>query len=174
LLISNNPNSGAVQFAKDNLIDIKIINNKRFPNTVPMEYENVLKIYKTDLILLAGFMKKIPKNVVRIYKNKIMNIHPSLLPKYGGKGFYGMKVHRAVIDSGDKESGATVHFVDNDYDRGPIILQSKTEIIKTDDCDSLAKKVLAIEHTIYPKAVDFFCQNKIKIVNERVNINEEN
>ena len=117
-------------------------------------------------------MKKIPKNIVKIYKNKIMNIHPSLLPKYGGKGFYGMRVHQAVIDSGDTESGATVHFVDNNYDKGPIILQRKIKIENSENSVSLSRKVLKIEHTIFPNAVRLFCSGKIKIFNNRVNINE--
>ena len=172
LLISNNPNCGAVQFAKNNSIEFIIINEKKFPKTVQIEYENVLKIHETDLILLAGFMKKIPKNIVEMYKNKIMNIHPSLLPKYGGKGFYGMKVHQAVIDSRDTESGATVHFVNNNYDKGPVILQSIIKIEDSENSVSLSRKVLKIEHTIFPKAVKLFCLDKIKINNNRVEINE--
>ena len=117
-------------------------------------------------------MKKIPKNIVDIYKNKIMNIHPSLIPKYGGKGFYGMKVHQAVIASKDTESGATVHFVDDNYDKGPIILQDRTQIENSDDCVSLSEKILKIEHRIFPIAVKLFCLDKIEIVNNRVNINE--
>ena len=97
-----------------------------------------------------------------------MNIHPSLLPKYGGKGFYGMRVHQAVIDSGDNISGATVHFVDNEYDRGPVVLQQKIKIESSDDSVSLSKKVLELEHTIFPKAVKLFCLNKIKINNNKV------
>ena len=126
-----------------------------------MEYENVLKIYKTDLILLAGFMKKIPKNVVRIYKNKIMNIHPSLLPLYGGKGFYGMKVHMEVFKNQEKETGATVHFIDNDYDTGPILIQESTQISLNENPNSIAKKVLKIEHKIYFEAVSLFCNDRI-------------
>jgi len=117
-------------------------------------------------------MKKIPKNIVEMYKNKIMNIHPSLLPKYGGKGFYGMRVHQAVIDSGDIESGATVHFVDSNYDKGPIILQRRVKIENYEDSLSLSKKVLKIEHDIFPNAVKLFCSDKIKIINNRVNTNE--
>ena len=172
LLISNNPNCGAVHFAEKNSIKYKIINKNKFPKTEKIEYENILKIYKTDLILLAGYMKKIPRNIVKMYENKIMNIHPSLLPKYGGKGFYGMRVHQAVIDSGDKESGATVHFVDDNYDKGPVILQNKIKIEAYDDSLSLSKKVLKIEHTIFPKAVQLFCLDKIEIFDNRVNINE--
>ena len=122
--------------------------------------------------MLAGFIKKIPENIVRIYDKKIMNIHPSLLPKFGGKGFYGMRVHQAVIDSKDKVSGATVHFVDNDYDRGPIILQRSVAVGNSEDSVSLSKKILKIEHIIFPEAVRLFCLGKIKFINNRVKTND--
>ena len=157
MLISNNPNSGAVQFAKKNKINYKILNTYRCKKSLNKQYEIVLKKCNVDLILLAGFMKKIPKNIVEIYKNKIMNIHPALLPKYGGKGFYGMHVHNAVINSGDIYSGATVHFVNEFYDDGDIIVQKKIKINLNETPESLAKKVLMIEHEIYPQAVKQFC-----------------
>ena len=163
LLISNNSNCGAVLFAIKNNIEYKIINDFRFPIKKNKEYELVLNFYRIDLILLAGFMKKIPENIVRLYKNKILNIHPSLLPKYGGQGFYGMKVHEAVIDSKDKLSGATVHFVNEHYDKGTIVLQKSLNVLKSDTPDSLSKKILKIEHSIYLEAVHLFCLDKIKI-----------
>ena len=163
LLISNNSNCGAVLFAIKNNIEYKIINDFRFPIKKNKEYELVLNFYRIDLILLAGFMKKIPKNIVRLYKNKILNIHPSLLPKYGGQGFYGMKVHEAVIDSKDKLSGATVHFVNEHYDKGTIVLQKSLNVLKSDTPESLSKKILKIEHSIYLEAVHLFCLDKIKI-----------
>ena len=161
LLISNNANCGAIDFAKNNGIDFKIINVHRFGDLLEKEYEIVLKKYKTDLILLAGFMKKIPKSIINIYGDKIMNIHPALLPKYGGEGFYGMKVHEAVISSGDTYSGATVHYVNEEYDRGKIIIQKKVKIDIGDNADTLSNKVLNIEHEIYPEAVKLFCLDKI-------------
>tara|TARA_Y100000590_G_scaffold455831_1_gene605198 strand:- start:648 stop:1268 length:621 start_codon:yes stop_codon:yes gene_type:complete len=174
LLISNNPNCGAVDYAKKNKIDFKIINKYRIPNSEKMnkEYELVLKYKKTDLILLAGFMKKIPLNIVRLYKNKIMNIHPALLPKFGGKGFFGMKVHETVIDAKEKTSGATVHFVDEFYDQGPIIIQKTINISLDDSPLKLSKKILKIEHEIYPKVVRMFCLDKIKLINNKVIIDD--
>ena len=165
LLISNNPKCGAVNFAKKNQINHKIINDFRYPilKNKNKEYELVLQYYKTDLILLAGFMKKIPKNIVKIYKDRIMNIHPSLLPKYGGKGFYGMKVHKAVLKSNEKNSGATVHLVNSEYDKGEIIIQKEVKINTSDTAETLASKVLQIEHQIYPEAIKIFFSNKVKI-----------
>ena len=158
LLVSNNPNSGAVKFAKNSDISVKIINKFRYKNktTINKEYKSSLKEKKIDLILLAGFMKKIPVDLIKIYRNKILNIHPSLLPKYGGKGFYGMNVHNAVFNSNEKFSGATVHFVNKEYDRGPILIQKKVEIQSCKGPNEIAKKVLKIEHEIFPKAVQIF------------------
>tara|TARA_Y100001970_G_scaffold245322_1_gene312249 strand:+ start:7519 stop:8136 length:618 start_codon:yes stop_codon:yes gene_type:complete len=174
LLISNNPNSGAVRYAAKNQIPFKIINDFRYPNIniKNIEYEVVLNHYKPDLILLAGFMKKIPSNIIALYLNKIMNIHPSLLPKYGGKGYYGIKVHEAVVSSKDRITGATVHFVNDEYDRGPIIKQYKINVNKTDDALSLSKRVLKVEYSLYLDVVNSFCLDKIKINNTEVIINE--
>tara|TARA_Y100001960_G_C14509883_1_gene745899 strand:+ start:103 stop:702 length:600 start_codon:yes stop_codon:yes gene_type:complete len=164
LLISNNPKCGAVDFAKKNQINYKIINDFRYPllKNKNKEYELVLQSYKTDLILLAGFMKKIPKNIVEIYKDRIMNIHPSLLPKYGGKGYYGIKVHNEVIKSNEKKSGASVHLVNSEYDKGEIIIQKEVKINASDTADTLASKVLKIEHQIYPEAIEIFLSNNVK------------
>ena len=101
-----------------------------------------------------------------------MNVHPSLLPKYGGSGFYGMKVHNAVIKSGDKFSGATVHFVNEQYDKGPIIIQKQIKVQNSDTPKSLASRVLKVEHEIYIQAVKLFCLDKILIINNKVNIHE--
>ena len=98
-------------------------------------------------------MKKIPNDLIEIYKNKILNIHPSLLPKYGGKGFYGMKVHNAVFNSNEKISGVTVHYVNEEYDKGPVLLQEKIDITDCSNPKQIAKKVLKLEHEIFPKAI---------------------
>ena len=174
LLISNNPKCGAVQYASKKNIDYQIINNFRYPvkKNRDIEYEIVLNQYKPDLILLAGFIKKIPANVIRLYTNKIMNIHPSLLPKYGGKGFYGMKVHEAVIKSKDRLTGVTIHFINDEYDRGPIIKQEQVIVKNNDNPLTLSKRVLKKEYSLYLKVVDLFCKDKIEIKGTRVVINE--
>ena len=174
LLISNNPKCGAVKYAIDHNINYEIINDFRYPvkKKQDVQYEIVLNDYKPDLILLAGFMKKIPVNVVANYTNKIMNIHPSLLPKYGGKGYYGIKVHESVIESKDKITGVTIHFVDHKYDRGPII---KQEVVPVRDNDSpliLSRRVLKKEYSLYLEVVHLFCEDKIQIKDNKVFINE--
>ena len=172
LLISNNPKCGAIDYAKKNSVDYQVINDFRYPKDKNKEYETVLNDYQPDVILLAGFMKKIPNNIIQLYKNKIMNIHPSLLPKYGGQGYYGIKVHEAVIESKDSVTGVTIHFIDNEYDRGPIIMQAEVPVNDSDTANILSKKVLEMEYKLYLKVVELFCSNKIQIEKDRVIINE--
>ena len=113
--------------------------------------EDLTKI-SPDLIVLAGFLQKIPENIIHAFENKIINIHPSLLPKHGGKGMYGINVHKSVIKNNDSESGFTIHYVNNDYDQGNVIFQ-KTVKVGTDDPKTLAKKVLIEEHKYYPEII---------------------
>ena len=163
LVVSNNPNCSAIDFAKKKLLPTLIINKFRYQEAQYLEslLMDKLKPLNLDLICLAGYLKKIPNSIVTYYKNKIINIHPSLLPEFGGKGFYGMKVHNAVIKSKKKITGATVHFVDEKYDNGPIIIQESIIVDNNDDVTSLAKKVLKIEHSIYVEAVKAFCEGRI-------------
>ncbi|HMH85824.1 MAG TPA: phosphoribosylglycinamide formyltransferase [Gemmatimonadaceae bacterium] len=114
----------------------------------------LLRKFRIDLVVLAGYLKRIPATVIREYAGRIVNIHPALLPAFGGEGMYGARVHEAVIDSGATESGVTVHLVDDDYDRGPIIAQWRVPVEKSDTADSLAERVLAVEHVVYPRAVE--------------------
>ena len=114
----------------------------------------LLRKFRIDLVVLAGYLKRIPTSVIREYAGRIVNIHPALLPAFGGEGMYGARVHEAVIASGAKESGVTVHMVDDDYDRGPIIAQWRVPVEKSDTPDSLAERVLAVEHVVYPRAVE--------------------
>ena len=173
LLVSNNPNSGAVKFCIDNRINFFIYNDKNFPNDINNQrlIDEMLS-FNIDLILLAGYMKKISKNFIDLFNKKILNIHPSLLPLYGGKGFYGMNVHNAVFKNKDTQTGATIHFVDYNYDTGPILIQKKINITKNDTPVDIAEKVLKVEHEIYPKAVIFFCNDKILWKNNKPIIKE--
>jgi len=116
----------------------------------------VLADHKIDLIILAGYMKLLPSEVVEKYYGRIINIHPALLPKYGGKGMYGLNVHNAVLKAGDKYSGATVHLVDEKYDHGPILIQRRVQVEPDDSPETLAARVLKIEHQILPRAVSLF------------------
>jgi formyltetrahydrofolate-dependent phosphoribosylglycinamide formyltransferase len=176
MVFSNNPNCGAIKFAEENSIPIFIINAARYPNAYTRDkflLETCLKA-EIDLICLAGFMKMLPQNIVKQYEYRILNIHPGLLPEFGGKGFYGTRVHEAVINTGKRESGATVHFVDEIYDHGPIILQKKVEVMETDTPESLAARVLKLEHELFPEVVKAFCENKIIMENNKPKILEYN
>lgn len=176
LVISNNPNCGAIQFAEENSLPVLIINETRYPNPHTLNellIDTCLKA-EINLICLAGYMKMLPPAFVKQYENKILNIHPGLLPEFGGKGFFGMRVHEAVINSGKRESGATVHFVDEIYDHGPIILQKKVEVLETDTAESLAARILKLEHELFPEVVKAFCENKIIMENNIPKILEYN
>lgn len=155
MCLSNNSQCGAMHFAREHGIDAVHLSSKTVPNEEAFVQTMLSELEKrqVDLIVLAGYMKRVPKDVVRRYQNRILNIHPALLPKFGGDGMYGMNVHRAVIEAKEKESGATVHFVTENYDEGEIIVQGKVPIAPDDTPESLAAKVLEVEHRIYSDAL---------------------
>jgi len=115
---------------------------------------DVLKAFDPDLIVLAGFLWKIPEKIIRAFPTKIINIHPALLPKYGGKGMYGNKVHQAVKANGDAETGITIHYVNENYDEGAIIHQAKTMIIAEDDVERITQKIQELEYAHFPKVIE--------------------
>jgi phosphoribosylglycinamide formyltransferase-1 len=114
----------------------------------------LLRKFRIDLVVLAGYLKRIQSPVIREYAGRILNIHPALLPAFGGEGMYGARVHEAVIAAGVKESGITVHLVDDEYDRGPIVAQWRIPVTQTDTAETLAARVLNVEHVVYPRAVE--------------------
>jgi len=114
----------------------------------------LLRKFRVDLVVLAGYLKRIPPKVIREYGGRIINIHPALLPAFGGEGMYGARVHEAVIASGTKETGVTVHLLDDEYDRGPIVAQWRIPVEPSDTADSLAARVLNVEHVVYPRVVE--------------------
>lgn len=126
-----------------------------------------LKDYNIDLIILAGYLKILPEKIINIYENKIINIHPSLIPAFCGRGYYGLKVHEAVIKKGVKYTGATTHFVNEGADEGPIIMQKIVEV-EGENPEELQEKVLKIEHEILPLSVKYFCEDKLKLVDGKV------
>ena len=132
----------------------------------------ILKENEVELVILAGYLKIVSPKLVNEYRNKIINIHPSLIPSFCGKGYYGEKVHQGVIDYGAKVTGATVHFVDEGADTGPIIMQKTVEVKQDDDAKKLAKRVLEVEHEILTKSISMFCENKLTVNGRRVYIND--
>ncbi len=168
LVVSNNSASGALETAKKYNIPAYHLSQKLF--TTEFEFESrvldLLKEYKADLILLAGYMKKLSSAVVKQYSGRILNIHPALLPKYGGKGMYGIHVHEAVIAANEKVTGATVHYVNEVYDSGEIILQMQVKVNPDDNALSLQKRVLETEHKLYPEAIKLFEEKKLASANK--------
>ena len=132
----------------------------------------ILKENEVELVILAGYLKIVSPKLVNEYRNKIINIHPSLIPAFCGKGYYGEKVHQGVIDYGAKVTGATVHFVDEGADTGPIIMQKTVEVKQDDDAKKLAERVLEVEHEILIKSISMFCENKLTVNGRRVYIND--
>ena len=132
-----------------------------------------LQAYETELVVLAGYLKKIPDDVLSAYGNRIINIHPSLIPAFSGSGWYGMKIHEAVWARGVKITGATAHFVNDEMDGGPIILQEAVELSETDSPESIQRKVLAVEHSMLPHAVRLYMEGKLLVEGQRVKILNE-
>ena len=155
LVISNNKDSMALKRAKHENIPYFHISNSLFENEDELEEKTLetLKAYNIDIIFLAGYMKLLPKSILDSYKNRVFNIHPSLLPKYGGKGMFGINVHKAVIDNKEKETGITIHLVNSKYDEGKIIAQTKVNVLKNDTAESLAARVLDHEHTFLVEVI---------------------
>ena len=170
VLVVNNSGAGAAQRARDN--DIPVIHCAPSHFNEETAYEAVLmghlEQYKADFIVLAGYMKKLPPSVVRKYRNRIINIHPGLLPAFGGKGMYGSRVHLAVLEYGAKVSGITVHFVDEEYDHGPVIYQTTVPVFDSDTPDVLAARVLAVEHASLWKVVNAVGTDAVRVEGRRV------
>ncbi|MDQ0104998.1 phosphoribosylglycinamide formyltransferase-1 [Chitinophaga terrae (ex Kim and Jung 2007)] len=152
LIVCNKPGAGVLQIAERENIPSVLIDKTAFFNSDT--YIKVLQDAKIDLVVLAGFLWKVPANLVQAFPNRIINIHPALLPKFGGKGMYGHFVHEAVIAAGEKESGITIHFVNEKYDDGETILQERCEITADDTPETVAKKVQALEHRWFPVIVE--------------------
>jgi phosphoribosylglycinamide formyltransferase-1 len=151
LMVCNVPGAGVLDIAEEKGIPSLMINKSDFAAN---GYVESLKNAGIDFIVLAGFLWKVPEVLVRAYPKAIINIHPALLPKYGGKGMYGARVHEAVIAAGEKESGITIHWVNENYDEGAIIFQAKCSIDATDTADTLANKIHALEHANFATTIE--------------------
>lgn len=152
LIVCNKPGAGVLTIAaKENIPSLLIEKEKFFRGGA---YTDELKGAGIDFIVLAGFLWKVPSALIKAYPQKIVNIHPALLPKYGGKGMYGQHVHQAVIDNKEKESGITIHYVDEQYDHGDTIFQATCPVLETDTADALAQRVHQLEHRHYPKVIE--------------------
>jgi len=158
VVISNNSDSFALTRAQKAGITTYHISQKKYPDYINYisQLLTVLKKHDIILIVLAGYMKLLPREIVDTYYGRVINIHPALLPKYGGPGMYGRNIHQSVLAAGEKYSGATVHIVDSQFDHGPILIQRRLLVNPNDTPDTLAARVLEIEHEILPQAVELF------------------
>ncbi|MEJ5262573.1 MAG: phosphoribosylglycinamide formyltransferase [Ignavibacterium sp.] len=165
-VFSDKSDCGAFQIARSHGIETRVIGKgeNKISNENLLE---TLKNYNLNLIVLAGYLKLVPVEVVREFENRIINIHPALLPSFGGKGMYGMNVHTAVFNSSAKVSGATVHFVNAEYDRGKIIAQRCVDISDVESPEEIAERVLKVEHQLLPEVVRAFAENRIFFENNR-------
>jgi phosphoribosylglycinamide formyltransferase-1 len=152
LILTNNPKAGVIDRAKKLNIPVVLFNKSLFYST--SKIIRLLQDHQTDLIVLAGFMMLIPEEMVAAFPNKIINIHPALLPKFGGKGMYGHFVHEAVVAAKETESGITIHYVNERYDEGAILFQATCEVTSTDSPDDVATKVQRLEHEHFPRIVE--------------------
>lgn len=157
LIVSNRPDAKVLEWAKEVDIPQYIMEEQEMSTE---ECIILLKSYQPDLLVLAGFLKKIPASWLDIWPNQIVNIHPALLPRFGGQGMYGMNVHRAVKQEGVLESGMTIHRVNEQYDEGAILLQAKCILLPEDEPEDIARKVLRLEHFYYPKVIEFLLQER--------------
>ncbi len=157
LVVCNKPGAGVLQIAAKEEIPSLVIEKEKFFRG--NAYTDELQEAGIDFIILAGFLWKIPAALIRAYPGKIVNIHPALLPAYGGKGMYGHHVHQAVIDHQEKESGITIHYVDEQYDHGDIIFQAKCPVLESDTADSLAGRIHQLEHQRYPAVIEQLLQS---------------
>jgi len=151
-VFSNNPRAYALERARNLDVQTFVFSRHEF-----YEMAKVIELLHTceaDWIILAGFLWLLPENLIAGFPGRIVNIHPALLPKYGGKGMYGMRVHQSVIENGDKESGITIHHVNSEYDRGDIIFQSRCPVLPSDTAETLAHRVHALEYEFFPAIIE--------------------
>ncbi len=174
-VISSNPNAYALERAKNNGIDTEVIRRKDFAefNDYDTALTELLQSKNADVVVLAGFMTILGKKVIGVFENRIINIHPALIPSFCGEGYYGLKVHEEALKKGVKVTGATAHFVNEICDGGPIIIQKAVEVKTGDTPEILQKRVMEqAEWKILPKAVSLFCEDKIKVIGNKTEISE--
>ncbi len=149
-VFTNNPNAGVIERAKKYGVPTEIFFKE---DLIEGEVLQKLNLIKPDWIVLAGFLLKFPENIIKAYPNKIINIHPALLPKYGGKGMYGMHIHKAIVENKEKETGITIHFVNENYDEGAIIFQQKVLLTEEDTAEDVASKIHELEQKYFPEVI---------------------
>lgn len=175
VVISNKEDAYGLTRAKNHGIEALYINRKKFSSEEEYNEKIIeeLKKRKVELVVLAGYLKILSESFIENYRGRIINIHPSLIPSFCGKGCYGEKVHQMALDRGVKITGVTVHFVDEGADTGPIILQRVVEVKMDDTVESLQKRTLEVEHEIFPEAIKLYCEGKLNIEGPKVIVKQE-
>ncbi|MEE9574536.1 MAG: phosphoribosylglycinamide formyltransferase, partial [Gammaproteobacteria bacterium] len=165
VVISNNADAGALEYAREAGIPAFHLSSKTHKDDSVLDEEitNTLETHKVDWVILAGYMKKIGPGLIEEFKGKIFNIHPSLLPKHGGQGMYGLHVHEAVLASGESETGVTIHMVDGEYDQGRILSQKRVPVEEGDDAATLAARVLKVEHELYSETLQGVIEGRVRL-----------
>lgn len=172
IVISNNRDAGALERAKRHGIPALYLDPVQFSDSEAHARHllTVLGQHETDLVVLAGYIRKVPYLIIQEYRNRVINIHPALLPAFGGKGMYGRHVHEAVIEAGVKLSGVTVHICDEVYDHGPIIAQRAVPVMDEDTPDTLAERVRYFEHELYPEVLQMFVEGRVRVAGRKTYI----
>jgi phosphoribosylglycinamide formyltransferase-1 len=165
VVVSNNRKAYALERAQKHDIETLLISDRDFVNETAYTQEllHQLTVRSVELICLAGYMKKVPDELIRTYHNRILNIHPALLPKFGGKGMFGIHVHEAVLAAGERETGVTIHLVNEVYDNGKILAQRRVAVQPDDTPESLQQRVLEIEHQLYPETVAKIASGELRL-----------
>jgi phosphoribosylglycinamide formyltransferase-1 len=173
LVISNNSKAGALEYARKQGIRAEHRSVLQYGGNADRYNAELLSMMQEsgiEVVALAGYLKKLPEEFIETFENRILNVHPALLPSFGGSGMYGARVHEAVLARGCKVSGATVHFVSNDYDAGPIVLQKCCPVSENDTLETLERRVREIEYEIFPKAIGLLANDKLIVKDHRVTI----
>jgi phosphoribosylglycinamide formyltransferase-1 len=158
-VFTNNPNAKVIERAKNNDVATEVFAKHELKESKVLQK---LKLIGPDLIVLAGFLLKFPENIISAYPNKIINIHPALLPKYGGKGMYGMNVHKAIVDNNERETGITIHYVNEDYDEGGVVFQKKIILTGSESAEDVAESIYELEHKYFPEVIEKLITDKSK------------
>ena len=170
VVVSNNSRSGALERARRAGVPALHMSGVTHGDGLGAALRGVLQDHGVELVALAGYMKKLGPEVLNAFPDRILNTHPALLPEFGGKGMYGRRVHEAVIRCRARESGVTVHLVDEVYDHGPVVTQEAVPVFPSDTPDTLAARVLEVEHRLYPRTIGLFAEGRVKVVGRRVTI----
>ncbi len=175
VVISNNSGAPVLEIAHAHNIPAYHLSQKQFPTEESFERAlmDVLAQHRVNFIVLAGYMKKLSPSIVRRFQHRILNIHPALLPDFGGRGMYGLRVHEEVLRAGRKVSGATVHIVDEEYDHGPIVKQHTVPVEDGETPETLAAKIHTVEHQLYPEVLQLFAEDRVRVNDGQVTILED-